>query len=326
MKSKNKGNIKGIDISNWQKNVDFSKVKKDGIEVVIIKATEGIDFVDKRLEEHYNGAKNKNINIGFYHFMSDKTDPKEQARDFWNSIKNKKFQVIPVLDIEKENGGRSAKEVTNRCIEFLNEFKNLSGYECIIYTYTNFAKTKLDYRLNKYKLWIAHYGVNAPGDNGIWKDWVGFQYTDKGKVSGVEGLCDMNEFTKNIFINRSSNLSNNTSTSSKNELWKVSISGEIVKDLQRELNKQFRANLSIDGYFGEKTLNKCINVSAGARGNITKIIQKRLINKGFSVGKFGADGIFEKDTLEGVKRFQKSNKITVDGVVGENTWKKLFEK
>ncbi|MDQ0148243.1 GH25 family lysozyme [Eubacterium multiforme] len=326
MKSRNKRNIKGVDISNWQKNIDFSKVKKDGIEVVIIKATEGIDFVDKRLEEHYNGARNENISIGFYHFMSDKTDPKEQARDFWNSIKNKKFQVIPVLDIEKENGGRSAKEVTNRCIEFLNEFKNLSGYECIIYTYTNFAKTKLDYRLNKYKLWIAHYGVNIPGENGIWKEWVGFQYTDKGKVSGIEGFCDMNEFTNKIFINRSSHSSNNTNTSSKNELWKVSISGDIVKELQRELNKQFIANLIVDGYFGEKTLNKCVNVSVGARGNITKIIQKRLINKGFLVGKFGSDGIFGKDTLEGVKRFQKANKITIDGVVGKNTWKKLFEK
>lgn len=328
MKGKNTNNIRGIDISNWQENVNFSKVKSDGIEVVIIKATEGIKFVDKRLDEHYKGAKDQGLKIGFYHFMSDTTNPKDQAKDFWNVIKDKKFDVIPVLDIEKENQGRNAKGVTDRCIEFLNEFKTLSGYECIIYTYTYFAKSKLDNRLKNYPLWIAHYDVNTPGDNGIWSDWVGFQYTDKAKISGVSGNCDANEFTDGIFINRSNNNSNSSNSSSnvKKELWEVSISGSIVSDLQKELNKQFAANLKVDGYFGDKTLNACINLSKGARGNITRIVQRRLVANGYLIGKFGIDGVFGDSTESSIKSFQKDKKLSIDGIVGKNTWRRLFSK
>lgn len=328
MRSRSPSNIRGIDISNWQTNVNFSKVKSDGIEVIIIKATEGVNFVDKRFEEHYKGAKDQGLKLGFYHFMSDTTNPKQQAKDFWNAIKDKKFDIIPVLDIEKENQGRNSKAVTDRCIEFLNEFKSLSGYDCIIYTYTYFAKSKLDNRLKKYPLWIAHYGVNAPDDNGIWPDWVGFQYTDKGKVNGVNGNCDMNEFTNDIFINRSNNniSSSNLSSNTKKELWEVSISGSIVSELQNELNKQFRANLKVDGYFGDKTLNACINLSKGTRGNITKIVQRRLLDNGYSVGKFGVDGVFGSSTESAVRSFQKDAKLSVDGIVGKDTWKQLFSK
>ncbi|WP_050607287.1 GH25 family lysozyme [Clostridium niameyense] len=198
MESNGKDNIRGIDISSWQTGINYRKVKEFG-DVVIIKATEGVDYVDSMLEKHYEGAKSAGLKVGFYHFFSDKTNPIEQAKDFWNAIKNKKFEVIPVLDIETSK--RSKKEVTDRCILFLNEMKRLSGFDCIIYTYTNFARTKLDTRLSKYLLWIAEYGVNWPGSNGIWTSWVGFQYTDKAKVPGVPNLCDANKFTEGIYIN-----------------------------------------------------------------------------------------------------------------------------
>ena len=324
MKGRDKSNIKGLDISAWQNNINFARVKKEGVKVVIIKATEGVNFVDKRLNEHYVGASKEGLKIGFYHFMSDKTSPKEQARDFWSAIKNKKFHIIPVLDIERETIGRGKTEVTNRCLEFLKEFKALSGYDCIVYTYTFFAKSKLDSRLKSYPLWIAHYGVNTPGNNGIWKDWVGFQYTDKGKIKGITGYCDLNEFTEGIFIKKSnSSSSNSNSSSSKKELWQLSISGQIVSDLQMELNKQFKANLKVDGYFGSNTLKKCINVSLGAKGNITKIIQKRLVALGY---KLNIDGIFGDKTEKAIKELQKKNKLKIDGIVGKNTCKVLFKK
>ena len=324
MKGRDKNNTKGIDVSAWQSNINFARVKKEGVKVVIIKATEGVNFVDKRLNEHYLGASKEGLKIGFYHFMSDKTSPKEQARDLWSAIKDKKFHIIPVLDIERETMGRGKTEVTNRCLEFLKEFKALSGYDCIVYTYTFFAKSKLDSRLKSYPLWIAHYGVNTPGNNGIWKDWVGFQYTDKGKIKGITGYCDLNEFTEEIFIKKSnSSSSNSNSSSSKKELWQLSICGPVVSDLQMELNKQFKANLKVDGYFGSNTLNKCVNVSLGAKGNITKIIQKRLTALGY---KLKVDGIFGDKTEKAIKELQKKNKLKIDGIVGKNTWKVLFKK
>ncbi|WP_251860379.1 GH25 family lysozyme [Clostridium sp. Marseille-Q2269] len=114
--------MKGIDISMHNGAINFGAVKSAGCNVVIIKATEGVDYVDPLLNQHYNGANAAGLNIGFYHFMSEKTDPTQQAIDFWNSIKNKQFNILPCLDIETNNMGRGRTEISNRCIEFLNNF------------------------------------------------------------------------------------------------------------------------------------------------------------------------------------------------------------
>ncbi|WP_076237059.1 GH25 family lysozyme [Clostridium botulinum] len=189
---------KGIDISMHNGTVNFSAVKSSGCNIVIIKATEGVDYVDPCLNQHYNGAKAQGLNIGFYHFMSEKTSPTQQAVDFWNTIKGKQFNIIPTLDIETNNQGRSAKQISDRCIEFLNKFKALSGYDCIIYTGGCFGRDNLDSRLKKYKGWIAHYGVNSPMTTGF--TVVGHQYTEDGRINGVSTRVDLNNFTDGIFI------------------------------------------------------------------------------------------------------------------------------
>ncbi|MBM7835978.1 GH25 family lysozyme [Clostridium sardiniense] len=135
--------LKGIDISMHNGTVDFSKVKQDGIDVVIIKATEGVQYIDTLFEQHYKGANTASLNIGFYHFMSEKTSPTQQAIDFWNAIKDKKFNVLPCLDIETNKLGRSKTQISDRCIEFLEKFKELSGLDCMIYTGGYFGRDNL---------------------------------------------------------------------------------------------------------------------------------------------------------------------------------------
>ncbi|MHB9949477.1 hypothetical protein CF055_10440 [Clostridium botulinum] len=190
--------MKGIDISMHNNNINFAQVKNAGINVVIIKATEGVEYVDPFLNQHYQGAKAQNLNIGFYHFMSEKTSPSQQAVDFWNAIKGKQFNVIPCLDIETNNMGRSSKAISDRCIEFLTKFKSLSGYDCMIYTGGYFGRDNLDSRVKKYKGWIAHYGVNTPMQTDF--SVVGHQYTEDGRINGVSTRVDMNNFTDGIFI------------------------------------------------------------------------------------------------------------------------------
>ena len=124
--------MKGIDVSSHNGDINWSAVKNDGVEVAIIKATEGVDFVDSMVNQHYIGAKNVGLNIGFYHFMSEKTDPYRQAEDFFNSIRNKSYNCLPALDIEVNNYGRSAAEMTDRCLTFLNRVKELSVMDCMI--------------------------------------------------------------------------------------------------------------------------------------------------------------------------------------------------
>ena len=66
------------------------------------------------------------------------------------------------------------------------------------------------------------------------------------------------------------------------------------------------------------------DIKKGAEGNITKLAQERLISLGYDLGKYGADGDFGTDTYNAVVKFQKDNGLTPDGIVGQNTWRKLL--
>lgn len=96
----------------------------------------------------------------------------------------------------------------------------------------------------------------------------------------------------------------------------------LVKGLQTELNKQYDRGLAVDGIFGTNTYNACINVRRGAEGNITYLIQAMLICHSFDID---ADGIFGPATENAVKDFQSRNGLSVDGIVGKNTFNKLFK-
>ena len=60
----------GIDVSNWQKNINFTEVKNSGVQIVYIKASEGTTFVDPYLEQNYTNAKANGLKIGFYHYLT----------------------------------------------------------------------------------------------------------------------------------------------------------------------------------------------------------------------------------------------------------------
>ena len=96
----------------------------------------------------------------------------------------------------------------------------------------------------------------------------------------------------------------------------------LVKGLQTELNKQYHRGLAVDGIFGTNTYNACINVRIGAEGNITYLIQAMLVCHSFDID---ADGIFGPATKNAVKDFQLRNGLSVDGIVGKNTFNKLFK-
>ncbi len=96
----------------------------------------------------------------------------------------------------------------------------------------------------------------------------------------------------------------------------------LVKGLQNELNKQYNRGLTVDGIFGTNTYNSCINVRKGAEGNITYLIQAMLISKSFDIE---ADSIYGLATENAVKEFQNRNGLSSDGIVGKNTFNKLFK-
>ncbi|WP_290369836.1 GH25 family lysozyme, partial [Clostridium neonatale] len=188
-----KKKFKGIDVSNNNGNINFNKVKASGIECVYIKATEGTTYKDGCLDTNYNNAHSVGLKTGFYHFLVGTSAPETQATNFYNAIKNKSNDLIPMLDIETNFNG-----LIDYAERFIKKFKELSNMKVGIYTYIGFL-SNLKGKFTEYLLWEANYN-NTP-----WKlpnnsyTRVGHQYTEKGKVNGIEGSVDMNEFTNNIF-------------------------------------------------------------------------------------------------------------------------------
>lgn len=298
--------MKGIDVSSHNGNINWGAVKSSGVEVVIIKATEGVDFVDSYVNTHYTGAIQVGFNIGFYHFMSEKTDPYRQAEDFYNCIKDKTYNVMPTLDIEVNNYGRSAAEITDRCLTFINRFKELSGQDCMIYTGGYFGRDNLDGRIKNYPGWIAHYGVNRPMETGF--NVVGHQYTETGSCSGINGNVDINNFNEGIFLGTQV-VANNKTVLSYNEK---------VREIQKVCNMD-GAGIAEDGLWGPDTERAVSNLPVAGlpykTPNLTRWIQARL---GCSV-----DGVFGQETYNSVINWQSNHGLVTDGIVGINTIKSL---
>lgn len=93
--------------------------------------------------------------------------------------------------------------------------------------------------------------------------------------------------------------------------------------LQREFVNQGFGNISVDNIPGPRTLAAAPTVKQGARGNITRWIQARLIHLGYSL-KYGADGIFGEGTRQAIMAFQRAHGLSADGIIGKNTWRKLL--
>lgn len=118
----------------------------------------------------------------------------------------------------------------------------------------------------------------------------------------------------------------NTTTVKKEEVSKpqstVSNIDSWVRRLQEECNKQGFSNQSVDGIAGPNTLKGCPMLRKGAQGNITKLLQEKLIKLGYNTN--GVDGIFGSGTYSAVREFQKTRGLSADGIVGQNTWRKLL--
>ncbi len=189
----------------------------------------------------------------------------------------------------------------------------------MIYTGGYFGRDNLDSRVKEYPGWIAHYGVNSPMETGF--KVVGHQYTETGHINGVSGNVDLSNFIDKIFIGKVDVQPSKPSGESSSTIYGRH---SLIGALQQEINNQGLGNIAVDNMAGEATLSSAPICKQGARGNITKIIQQMLINIGYPVGSYGADGVFGTGTVTAIKALQKDCNLNPDGIVGRETWKTLF--
>ncbi len=201
MQARNNRNARGIDVSHWQGSINWPKVKKDGVSFVFIKATQGTTWVDPKFRENASGAKAAGLLIGAYHFV-DAASPeaaKQQAHHFVKTIQaaGVTFDLPPVMDYENNPAGLSKAQINAVAEAFLKEVQKLTGSVPIIYSGNAFAQ-QFQPSLGQYPLWIARYSSNVPYDVPAWKRWDFWQYSDSGKVAGISGNVDLNEYKGSV--------------------------------------------------------------------------------------------------------------------------------
>ncbi|OOO00101.1 MAG: hypothetical protein ATN35_09085 [Epulopiscium sp. Nele67-Bin004] len=202
----------GIDVSKWSGTIDFTSVKDDNIDIVYIRAAYGGSYEDPNFSTNYTSAKDADLKIGFYHYITatSTSEAETQAEYFYNLIKDKDQDCVPVMDFELT--GLSDSDANEIAEAYLSKLESLMSITPMIYSNESTVADVFDSSLTKYLLWIAEYGVTEPKSTGNWDTWDGFQYSDTGSVSGISGNVDMDYFKDTVFIDYSS--SSSTSTTS----------------------------------------------------------------------------------------------------------------
>ncbi len=207
----------GIDVSNWQGYIDYAQVRNSGIEVVYIKASQGINIKDAYFDINYENAKANGLKVGFYHFLTAvNTQQAEQEADFFVSvIAGKTPDCKLVLDYETF-GGASVEEINLIARTFMEKVQELTNKEVIMYSDLSNARDTFNRSLAEdYQLWIAYYGNynNLANVETSWQEFIGVQYTDRGRVNGINGSVDRDLYTEEIFLNETSEIPDNNSNS-----------------------------------------------------------------------------------------------------------------
>lgn len=196
--------LQGIDVSNWQGYIDYRAVKRSGIDVVYMKASQGTTFKDPYFESNYANAKANGLKVGFYHFLvaTNVTEAQREAEFFTSVIAGKIPDCKLVMDYEQFSGA-SVVTINEIAQAFLQKVQQLTGKQVIIYSNLYDTQTVFSKELaRQYQLWLAYYGDYTKLTNTYsnWDHWIGVQYTSQGTVPGVNGYVDRNVFTNQIFL------------------------------------------------------------------------------------------------------------------------------
>lgn len=190
--------IQGIDVSRWQDEIDWDKVKDAGTRFAFIKATEGGDHLDPNFRRNWDGAKKAGVPRGAYHFVWWCRPAKDQVRWFKRHIPRDPDALPPVLDVEWQNGSQCTRKVSRedalaKIRTMLAALQAHTGKKPIIYTDINFHEDILEGEFNDYPYWLR--STAAPLKHRYARTkWEFWQFTTTGRVPGITGDVDRNAF------------------------------------------------------------------------------------------------------------------------------------
>lgn len=200
MQEGNPNSKTGIDVSKWNKEIDWDKVKKAGVEYAIIRvgyrgATTGALIEDPYFERNIKGAARAGIPVGVYFFTQavNTVEAVEEASMVTTLCKDYDITYPVFIDTEGAGGngradGLDVETRTAVCEAFCKTVES-AGYRAGVYGARNWFNEMLTMKdLNDYIIWLAEYR-DVPVYQGYYHMW---QYTSSGSVDGIEGNVDLN--------------------------------------------------------------------------------------------------------------------------------------
>lgn len=194
--------VHGIDISHHQGVIDWTKlsnamVDRSTLTFIMVKATEGANYLDDCFEDNFRKAKEYGFIRGAYHFWSTVSTAREQAAFFLDNVKLEVGDLPPVLDVEAKPDNMTEEDFQMELLAWLHVVEDRYHVKPIIYTYYKFKERYLkDERFDAYPFWIAHYYVSDVQYQGKWKFW---QHTDVGRLPGINGFVDLDIYNGSRF-------------------------------------------------------------------------------------------------------------------------------
>lgn len=193
----------GFDVSEYQSEINWEQTyhidEAFELSFVFIRATAGKDKVDSRFKENWKGAKARQLIRGAYHYYRPNENSLEQADNFIKNVTLQQGDLPPVLDIEKLPKTQSVARLKIGLRKWLTAVEKHYKVKPIIYSGESYYKDFLREEFSEYPLWIANYNFWR---NDLESDWQFWQFTEKAKIEGIDGLVDLNIFngTKNELL------------------------------------------------------------------------------------------------------------------------------
>jgi lysozyme len=194
---------KGIDISYYQGEVDWTAVRGDGVGFAYLKATEGGDRIDPRFRENWEGARAAGVHRGAYHFWYHCRSGAEQAAWFIANVPKDAEALPPVLDMEWTpfsptcTARPDASTLHAEMQDWLDTVEAHYGKRPVIYTSVDFFRDRIHDAFHNYHLWVrsvaGHPSIRY--GNRKWRIW---QHTATGRTAGIKGHVDQNVFAGSL--------------------------------------------------------------------------------------------------------------------------------
>lgn len=195
--------LNGIDIASYQSDIQPSKLSTT--QFVIVKFTQGTNYLNPYAATQYSLAKKAGKLLGTYHYAAG-GDPIKEAQYYVKALGNRVSECILALDWEgKQNPKFGSGEDVRWCKAFLDEVYRLTGVRGFLYMSKSVARKYNWASVAKYyPFWCAQYASNNRTDyqDNPWTDSAGFgawlsdtirQYSSKGRIVGYSGNVDINK-------------------------------------------------------------------------------------------------------------------------------------